>query len=78
MREWTRTDLSYDARVKSLAKGVTAADGSSVHLDNHTVHEDGAGDVLRGEFDSDWFFLTALEKKPSDQENGQETATVFN
>jgi hypothetical protein len=52
-REWTRTDLGYEDRIKSLSNGV----GSSLaRLTASTVLDDGDYDKLTGSGDLDWFW----------------------
>jgi hypothetical protein len=55
MREWSRTDVSYSARVSHL-KGTGGGQNGSYVLKTATVFDDGVTDTLDGNAGTDWFF----------------------
>lgn len=55
MNEWTRTDADFATRVNNLKNG--GGLNESVLLNNRTVHDDGAADVLTGCEGQDWFLF---------------------
>jgi hypothetical protein len=59
VREWTRTDVTYAARVADLSNG-GGLNGSYV-LNATTLQDDGAVDVLTGGPDSDWFLANGSQ-----------------
>jgi hypothetical protein len=56
MREWSRTDQTYEQRVTHLREG--GGENGSVILDGTTVLEDGAVDSLTGGGGQDWYFAS--------------------
>lgn len=60
MSEWT-SGGTYEERVNHLRTGIDV-NGETITLDESTVHNDGARDILSGGEDRDWFFV-ALGKK---------------
>jgi phospholipase C len=65
LKEWARTDLTYDQRVADLKSGGKDAQNGSYLLNATTVHDDDARDYLRGGEGMDLFFahLTGKGKK---------------
>lgn len=60
MAEWLRTGAgaSYQDRVTNLRDdGIVTEGGVLVHLNDQTVHDDGAKDTLTGKSGMDWFLL---------------------
>jgi Ca2+-binding RTX toxin-like protein len=57
MREWVRTDLSFNQRIFDLTNG-SGLSGSFV-LNTTTVHDNGAADALYESYTGalDWFFM---------------------
>jgi Ca2+-binding RTX toxin-like protein len=56
---WSRTDLSYNARVAALQSGVSYLDSTGTHsaaLTPSNVFDDAASDILNGGSGQDWFF----------------------
>ena len=54
LKEWSRTDLGYQARVDDIWYG--RGWNGSYRLNNVTVHDDGVVDRLTGSSGRDWFF----------------------
>lgn len=57
---WSRTDLSYAARIAALQSGVSYVDSTGPHtaaLNASTVFDDAASDILNGGSGQDWFFV---------------------
>jgi uncharacterized delta-60 repeat protein len=61
MKEWTRTDASFFARVLHLEGlgegGCSGGLNEPYFLNDETVHDDGVQDVLTGSSGSDWFLF---------------------
>ena len=61
LREWTRTDLGYRDRINHLlgaaAGGSSGGANGSFNLNDQTVADDNAYDVLTGSAGQDWFFF---------------------
>lgn len=55
MAEWTRTDIDFASRVTHLQNG--GGLNSSFLVNDLTVHDDGATDVLTGSSGQDWFLF---------------------
>ena len=55
MNEWSRTDADFAARVNNLKNG--GGLNESFLLNDFTVHDDGAADVLTGSEGQDWFLF---------------------
>ena len=56
---WSRTDLSYGARITALQSGVSYVDSTGTHIAALTpsnVIDDSASDILNGGSGQDWFF----------------------
>jgi uncharacterized delta-60 repeat protein len=56
MDEWTRTDADFSIRVNHL-KGPVGGLNGTFFLNDQTVHDDDAQDLLTGSSGSDWFLL---------------------
>jgi Ca2+-binding RTX toxin-like protein len=60
LEEWSRTDLTYAARVQHLQSGGGLNGALTLNVDPSrgpvTVFDDGAADVLTGSAGRDWFF----------------------
>lgn len=57
MLEWTRSDGGFAVRVGHLKNG--GGRNETVVLNNDTVHDDAAADVLTGSKGQDWFLFTS-------------------
>jgi hypothetical protein len=78
IQEWSRTDLGFNDRMSDLLFGnnnldlapKNVVDGALIPLDNTTVHDDLAANVLTGGIGLDWFFAGANDainnQKPGD------------
>ena len=55
MKKWTRTDADFATRVGHLMNG--SGLNESFRVNDLTVHDDGAVDVLTGSGGQDWFLL---------------------
>jgi hypothetical protein len=63
MREWSRSDATYNTRVNHLKGGSGGLNGSYV-LTTATVFDDGVTDTLYGNAGLDWFFARVPGKAP--------------
>jgi hypothetical protein len=70
LREWSRTDATYGARVGHLKGGSGGLNGSYV-LTGATVFDDGVTDTLYGDAGLDWFFAR-LSGKTSQKDRVQD------
>ena len=63
MKEWGRTDVDYNTRVKHLSGTLGGGLNGSYRLTSSTVHDDNVVDSLYGGAGLDWFFLANGKKK---------------
>jgi hypothetical protein len=80
MKEWGRTGVDYNTRVKHLSGTVSGGLNGSYRLTKTTVHDDNALDYLYGGAGPDWFFVggkTKIKKdKVYDQNSGEVITTL--
>jgi hypothetical protein len=61
MEEWSRTDADFTTRVNHVkgptAGGSAGGNNGAFYLNNETVEDDGAQDVLTGSSGNDWFLF---------------------
>jgi hypothetical protein len=80
MKEWGRTDVDYNTRVKHLSGTLGGGLNGSFRLTSSTVHDDDTIDSLYGGAGLDWFFVGNRGKTRDKVYNqaGADTATTLN
>jgi hypothetical protein len=63
MKEWGRTDVDYNTRVKHLNGSLSGGLNGSYRLTRTTVHDDNAIDSLYGWAGMDWYVVSGSGKK---------------
>jgi Ca2+-binding RTX toxin-like protein len=79
MKEWGRTDVDYNTRVKHLQGTLGGGLNDSYRLTTTAVHDDDAIDNLYGGAGLDWFFVGSKGKnkdKVSNQASGEVVTTL--
>jgi hypothetical protein len=75
MKEWGRTDVDYNTRVKHLNGSLGGGLNGSYRLTKTTIHDDSVIDYLYGGAGLDWFFLDGNGKR-KDKVFGQTSGEV--
>jgi FG-GAP-like repeat/RTX calcium-binding nonapeptide repeat (4 copies) len=79
MKEWGRTDVNYDTRVKHLNGSSNGGLNGSTRLTSKTVHDDSAVDYLYGWDGLDWYVVSGSGKKKDKvyDKTSKETVTTI-
>jgi Ca2+-binding RTX toxin-like protein len=75
MKEWSRTDVGYNTRVKHLNGTLGGGLNGSYRLTRTAVHDDSAIDYLYGGAGLDWYFVSGHDRK-KDKVVGQTSGEV--
>jgi hypothetical protein len=78
MKEWTRTDLSFQQRLADLISNAPPARALNgpYHLNKDTVFDDGSHDVLVGGVGLDWYFANLALDTIDNQQPGDHVTGV--
>jgi hypothetical protein len=77
MKEWGRTDVDYNTRVKHLQGTLSGGLNGSYRLTATTVHDDNISDSLFGGAGLDWFFVGGHGKKNQDKVYNQASGELI-